>query len=87
MAMKTVLETTDCSIAPPFEPVVPHTARVFLCPSCESPLEYERSHLENPGTPTDLIDYYRCPVGCGTFESERKRHRLRLLDAGDTGAP
>jgi hypothetical protein len=85
--MKTIRGASDHSIAPAFEPFVPHTAQVFLCPACESSLEYEHSHLENPGTPTDLMDYYRCPAGCGTFEYERKRHRLRLPEAGDTDAP
>jgi hypothetical protein len=34
----------------------------------------------------DLSDYYRCPAGCGTFEHERRTHRVRLIDAGYTRA-
>jgi hypothetical protein len=64
---------------------VPHTALVFLCPSCECPLEYQGSHAADSGhadTPAHLNDYYRCPAGCGTFEHERQRHRFRLVEAG-----
>src|SRR5262245_28464995 len=71
------LETADHSIAPPLEQFVPRTARVFLCPSCDSRLEYQGSHVEKFGVPADLTDYYQCPTGCGAFEYERKRHRLR----------
>jgi hypothetical protein len=85
--MKTILETTDHPIAPPFAECVRHSSRVFLCPLCDSPLEYACSHPENPGTLADLTDDYRCPVGCGSFEYERKRHRLRLLEAGYTSTP
>jgi hypothetical protein len=80
--MKTVIETRDRSTPPAPDQVVPHTALVFLCPSCESALEYQGSHLEDPSAPTALTDYFRCPVGCGTFEYERQRHHLRLLDCG-----
>ena len=79
--MKTILERTAHSIATPPEQIVRHTAHVFLCPSCESPLEYERTHWRDPAIPADLTDDYRCPVGCGTFEYERKRHRLRHTES------
>jgi hypothetical protein len=69
--------TADHSIAPPVEPLMRHTARVFLCPSCDSRLEYQGTHVEESGVPADLTDYYQCPTGCGAFEYERKRHRLR----------
>jgi hypothetical protein len=56
---------------------------VFLCPSCEYPLQYEQSRENGRGdAPDELSDLYRCPAGCGTFEYERHRHRLRLLEPG-----
>jgi hypothetical protein len=59
---------------------LPHTALVFLCPVCECELVYEGSRAPNPAVPAELNDYFRCPVGCGTFEHERKAHRLRLFE-------
>jgi hypothetical protein len=58
-------------------------APVFLCPSCECQLHYEESRENGRGNSlSELSDYYRCPAGCGMFEYERHRHRLRLVDAG-----
>lgn len=62
-------------------PQVPHTALEFLCPSCECALEYEGSRAGGPGNdPLDLNDYFRCPAGCGTFEHERRTHRMRQVE-------
>lgn len=58
---------------------VPHTSQVFLCPNCECELEYAGSQPTN-GSGTEMNDYFRCPAGCGTFEHERRSHRLRWLD-------
>ena len=66
-------------IAP--QPKVPHTALVFLCPSCECALEYDGSRAgEGSEGPSDLTDYFTCPAGCGTFEHERRAHRMRLVE-------
>lgn len=76
---------TELLASQPLEPRLPHGAPGFLCPSCECPLHYEGSHASRRGdTLKDLSDYYRCPAGFGTFEYERDRHRLRLLEAGYT---
>ena len=58
----------------------------FFCPSCEVALHYEGSG-GNDGKEglADFSDYYRCPAGCGNFEYERHRHRLRLVGAGYGG--
>lgn len=59
---------------------VPHTALQFLCPVCERTLEYVGSRLSTDSDALkDMNDYFRCPVGCGTFEHERRRNRLRML--------
>ena len=59
---------------------VPHTALQFLCPTCERTLEYVGSRPSSESeSPDDMNDYFRCPVGCGTFEHERRRHRLRMI--------
>jgi hypothetical protein len=59
---------------------IPHTAMEFLCPVCERTLEYVGSRASaDSDARKDMNDYFRCPVGCGTFEHERRRHRLRML--------
>lgn len=67
----------------PLEPRRPAGAPAFLCPSCDCQLHYEGSHpTDKSDAAADLSDYYKCPAGCGTFEYERHRHRLRLLEPG-----
>ena len=61
----------------------PASVPSFFCPSCEVPLSYVGSCADDGSEGlVDFSDYYRCPAGCGTFEYERHRHRLRLVDAG-----
>jgi hypothetical protein len=73
------MENPDrCETDTPTDQLPPGTA-VFLCPSCECPLQYTYSRGEAPG---DVSDYYRCPGGCGTFEHERPTRRLRIVGAG-----
>lgn len=70
---------------PPHPPEnrLPDGAPGFLCPSCECALQYEESKENGRGdSPGELSDFYRCPAGCGMFEYERHRHRLRVVDAG-----
>jgi hypothetical protein len=55
-----------------------HTSLTFLCPSCEHALEYIGT-VTRPA-PSEPIDYFRCPVGCGTFEHERRTHRMRQVE-------
>ncbi len=56
----------------------PHTAHVFLCPSCECTLD----HIGNRTEPIagDVVEVFSCPSGCGSFEHERRTHRLRFVD-------
>lgn len=66
---------------PPSQVQAPHTALVFLCPSCDCALEYEGSRASGSRYAlADLNDYFRCPAGCGTFEHERRTHRMRLFE-------
>jgi len=61
----------------------PDAAQRFFCPSCEVPLQYEESCADDSVDGlVDFADYYSCPAGCGRFEYERRRHRLRLVDPG-----
>jgi predicted RNA-binding Zn-ribbon protein involved in translation (DUF1610 family) len=76
------------STSQPLEASLPAGAPVFLCPSCECPLEYEGSHpIVRANSPADLSDRYRCPAGCGIFEHDRHGHRFRILGAGYTPHP
>jgi hypothetical protein len=69
----------------PHLPDLPPPAEVpaFYCPSCEVPLHYVESRPNGQGDSAgELSDFYRCPAGCGMFEYERHRHRMRLVEAG-----
>ena len=62
---------------------IPHTAMTFLCPACESALEYVGSVSSDGGPAPSLTDRFRCPVGCGVFEHERRTHRMRQIAEGE----
>lgn len=55
----------------------PATPPTLVCPVCNRPLAYQRSHIGgvNARQP-EQWDYYQCGAGCGTFEY---RHRTRKL--------
>jgi hypothetical protein len=77
------MDDRDTVTLEPLERRLPEGAPVFLCPSCECPLEYAGSRPGHGGGHLiDLSDYYTCPAGCGTFEHERRAHRFRVLEAG-----
>ena len=74
---------TAPTVARSFSYCAPGSVPSFFCPSCEVPLHYEGSSADDGKAGlADFSDYYRCPAGCGTFEYERHRHRLRLVEAG-----
>lgn len=79
------MEITD-AVTPVIAPErLPQGSPAFLCPSCECPLEYTESRTSGrTSIPGEVIDYYRCPAGCGTFEHERFAHRFRCVGAGYT---
>jgi len=77
------MENSDRTAADSATDRLPQGTVVFLCPSCECPLEYTHSRIvDRSDAPGDVNDYYRCPAGCGTFEHERPSHRLRIVGAG-----
>jgi hypothetical protein len=48
----------------------------LLCPTCDGPLTYDRSHIGGVSARhTEQWDYYSCP-SCGAFQY---RHRTRKL--------
>ena len=56
----------------------PATPPTLLCPACDRPLIYQRSHVggvsaRNP----EQWDYYECPAGCGTFQFRQRTRKLR----------
>jgi DNA-binding response OmpR family regulator len=61
-------DTTSPALAPP----------ALVCPVCDEPLRYERSHIggvsaRNP----EQWDYYECAHGCGTFQYRQRTRKLR----------
>jgi two-component system cell cycle response regulator DivK len=50
----------------------------LVCPSCDSPLIYERSHVGGVnGTHPEQWDDYTCPASCGTFVYRQRTRQLR----------
>lgn len=59
--------TTEPPLAPPS----------LMCPTCDSVLGYERSHVGGVSARhSEQWDDFRCPAGCGLFQY---RHRTRKL--------
>ena len=56
----------------------PATPPALVCPVCDHPLVYQRSHVggvsaRNP----EQWDYYECPTGCGKFQFRQRTRKLR----------
>jgi CheY-like chemotaxis protein len=63
-------QTTTPPLAPP----------LLVCPVCDQPLVYERSHIggvsmKNP----EQWDYFQCPAGCGAFEHRQRTRKIRRV--------
>jgi CheY-like chemotaxis protein len=57
----------------------PLTPPALMCPTCDSPLVYDRSHIGGVSERhREQWDDFRCPAGCGEFQY---RHRTRKLRA------
>jgi two-component system, chemotaxis family, chemotaxis protein CheY len=64
-------ETTTPPIPPPH----------LLCPSCDGPLNYERSYIGGVSAQhREQWDYYTCAKACGTFQYRQRTRRVRRLD-------
>jgi CheY-like chemotaxis protein len=58
-------------------PVLPP---LLVCPICDQPLVYERSHIggvsmKNP----EQWDYFECPARCGRFEHRQRTRKVRRV--------
>jgi CheY-like chemotaxis protein len=52
----------------------------LLCPSCDGPLHYERSHIGGVSSKhAEQWDYFLCPRGCGTFQYRERTRKLRSV--------
>jgi hypothetical protein len=63
------------TIAPPIPPPT------LLCPSCDRPLTYRRSHVGGVSSRhSEQWDYYDCVSRCGTFQYRARTRKLRKVD-------
>jgi len=64
-------ETTTPPIPPPD----------LLCPSCDGPLNYEKSYIGGVSTHhREQWDYYTCVRACGTFQYRQRTRKVRRLN-------
>jgi len=61
--------TVDAQLTPP--PVV--------CPACDTPLRYLRSHVGGVGRHREQWDYFECAAGCGLFQYRQRTRKLRRV--------
>ena len=59
----------------------PHfTPPAALCPACEGPMRYLRSHMGGVGRRLrEQWDYFECASGCGTFQYRQRTRKLRKV--------
>jgi DNA-binding response OmpR family regulator len=58
--------------SPPLKPPA------LVCPQCDTPLVYERSHIGGVNaTHGEQWDYFACPTGCGDFQYRQRTRKLR----------
>ena len=63
-------DTTDPPAAPP----------ALMCPACDQPLHYERSHIGGVSVRhAEQWDYFECPSGCGMFQYRQRTRKLRKV--------
>ena len=56
----------------------PLTPPELLCPTCDKPLTYQRSHVGGVSERhREQWDYYECASGCGTFQYRQRTRKLR----------
>jgi len=52
----------------------------LVCPTCDRPLQYVRSHVGGVSARlSEQWDYYRCHGACGTFQYRQRTRRLRRV--------
>jgi CheY-like chemotaxis protein len=58
-------------------PIVPPP---LVCPTCDRPLQYVRSHVGGVSARlSEQWDYYKCHGACGTFQYRQRTRRLRRV--------
>jgi CheY-like chemotaxis protein len=63
-------ETTTPPIAPP----------AVMCPQCDLPLRYVRSHIGGvTAQNSEQWDYFECTDGCGSFQYRERTRKLRRV--------
>ena len=59
-------------------PVAPPT---LVCPRCDKPLTYRRSHVGGVSSKhSEQWDYFDCEAGCGTFQYRVRTRKLRKVE-------
>jgi DNA-binding response OmpR family regulator len=62
------------TITPPMQPPS------LLCPTCDRPLFYQRSHIGGVSERSpEQWDYYECLEGCGTFQYRQRTKKRRKV--------
>jgi CheY-like chemotaxis protein len=62
------------TIAPPIAPPTP------VCPACDQPLRYVRSHVGGVNSHhSEQWDYFECALGCGAFQYRQRTRKLRKV--------
>jgi CheY-like chemotaxis protein len=62
--------TTEPAVAPP----------ALVCPSCDRPLTYVRSHIGGVSQRhAEQWDYFECGHGCGAFQYRQRTRKLRRV--------
>ena len=52
----------------------------LVCPICDRPLNYRRSHVGGVSERhREQWDYYECPDGCGSFQFRQRTRKLRKV--------
>jgi CheY-like chemotaxis protein len=56
----------------------PTTPPALICPQCDLPLKYLRSHVGGVSARhAEQWDYFECSAGCGTFQYRERTRKLR----------
>ena len=50
-----------------------------VCPTCDTPLRYLRSHVGGVGRHPEQWDYFECTAGCGLFQYRQRTRKLRRV--------
>jgi CheY-like chemotaxis protein len=60
--------------------VPPRTPPELICPGCDTPLHYQRSHIGGVSSKhAEQWDYFKCNRGCGTFQYRSRTRAIRKV--------